>query len=175
MLTDIYLIRHGQPAHAPAIPYNTPPGPDLAARGRAEAAEAAAFLADKGLERLFVSPFARTTQTAEVLAERLGLEICFTSLVQEHGPQEPFERVRERMRELFAGAADSSHARIGIVSHGSPIRAALLELSKDKIDLSRHIYPGGNPAPTCGIWHVRLIDEHTRRFELVFRPAPAGD
>ena len=62
-------------------------------------------------------------------------------------------------------------ARIGIVSHGSPIRAALLELSNDKIDLSKHVYAGGNPAPTCGIWHVRLLDEHTRRFELVFRPA----
>jgi 2,3-bisphosphoglycerate-dependent phosphoglycerate mutase len=57
-----------------------------------------------------------------------------------------------------------------VVAHGSPIRAALLELSKDKIDLSQHAYQGGNPAPTCGIWHVQFLDAHTRRFELVFKP-----
>lgn len=170
MLTDIYLIRHGDPDRRPEIVYNVPPGPNLSARGRAEAAQAAAFLADKGLEQLFISPFARTTQTAELLLERLDVPASFTALAQEHGPQEPFERVRERVRELLAGAADSPLARVGIVSHGSPIRAALLELSKDKIDLSKHNYPGGNPAPSCGIWHVRFVDENTRRFELVFKP-----
>jgi 2,3-bisphosphoglycerate-dependent phosphoglycerate mutase len=170
LLSDIFLIRHGQPVHNPAIAYNTSPGPDLAERGRAEARQAAAFLADKGIEHLFVSPFARTSQTAEVLVDQLGLPLSFTALVQEHGPQEPFERVRERIRELLHGASDSACRRIAIVSHGSPIRAALLELSNDKIDLSRHVYPGGNPAPTCGIWHIQLLDEQTRRFDLVFKP-----
>lgn len=170
MLTDLYLIRHGQPAHNPVIPYHTPPGPDLSERGRAEAAQASAFLADKGLEHLFVSPFARTSQTAEVLVERLGLPATFTALVQEHGPSERFEQVRERIRELLNAAHDSPHTRIAVVAHGSPIRAALLELSSEKIDLSRHVYQGGNPAPTCGIWHVQFLDGYTRRFELVFQP-----
>jgi 2,3-bisphosphoglycerate-dependent phosphoglycerate mutase len=170
VLTDLYLIRHGDPARNSSIPYNTPPGPDLSERGRAEAAQAAAFLRDREVELLFVSPFARTTQTAEVIVDALGLPVTFTALVQEHGPQESFDKVRERMAELLAAAADSPHTRLGIVAHGSPIRAALLELSKDKIDLSRHVYAGGNPAPTCGIWHVRFVDEHTRRFELVFQP-----
>lgn len=171
MLTDLFLIRHGEPARDLAIPYTTLPGPDLSAQGRAEAAQAAAFLADKGLERLFVSPFARAAQTADVIVAQLGLIQTFTPLVQEHGPQERFEQVRERIVELLAAANDSPHQRIGIVAHGSPIRAALLELSKDKIDLSKHVYAGGNPAPTCGIWHVQLLDEYTRRFELVFKPA----
>lgn len=170
MLTDLYLIRHGDPARDPAIPYNTPPGPSLSERGREEAAQAAEFLRDKGVEQLFVSPFARTAQTAEALVDALGLPATFTSLVQEHGPQESFEQVRGRIRELLAAADDSPHARVAVVAHGSPIRAALLELSKDKIDLTKHVYPGGNPAPTCGIWHVQLVDAHTRRFELVFRP-----
>jgi 2,3-bisphosphoglycerate-dependent phosphoglycerate mutase len=170
VLTDLYLIRHGQPALAPSIPYNTLPGPDLSERGREEAAQAAAFLADKAIEHLFGSPFARAAQTAEVIVDKLGLPITFTGLVQEHGPTEQFDHVRERMRELLAAADDSPHQRIGIVAHGSPIRAALLELSKDKIDLTKHVYSGGNPAPTCGIWHVRFVDEHTRRFELVFKP-----
>lgn len=170
MLTDLFLVRHGDPARNPLIPYATPPGPNLSARGREEAAQAAGFLRDKGVEQLFVSPFARTTQTAEVLVDILGLTATFTALVQEHGPQESFEKVRERMRELLTAAEDAPHTRIAIVTHGSPIRAALLELSKEKIDLSRHVYAGGNPAPTCGIWHVQLLDAHTRRFELVFQP-----
>lgn len=73
MLSDLFLIRHGQPIHNPAIRYDLPPGPDLSERGRAEARQAAAFLADKGIEQLLVSPFARTTQTAEVLVDALGL------------------------------------------------------------------------------------------------------
>lgn len=170
MLTDIFLIRHGQPAQNSSIPYNTPPGPDLAERGRAEARQAAAFLADKGVEQLFVSPFARTTQTAEVLVDQLGLPVTFTSLVQEHGPGETLETVRDRMRDLLAGADDSPLARIGIVTHGSPIRAALLNLSNEKIDLSKHTYPGGNPAPTCGIWHIRRLGANQISFELVFKP-----
>lgn len=171
MLSDLYLIRHGEPARSPAIPYNTPPGPELSERGRAEAAQVAAFLADRDVEHLFVSPFARTTQTAAVIVEAIGLPVTYTSLVQEHGPSESADHVRERICELLAALEDSPQRRVAIVSHGSPIRAALLALSKDKLDLSRHVYPGGNPAPTCGIWHVQLIDEHTRRFELVFRPS----
>ncbi|NJM05258.1 histidine phosphatase family protein [Candidatus Gracilibacteria bacterium] len=170
MITDIYLVRHGQPQQNSSISYNTPPGPDLSEHGRNEARQAAAFLADKGIEHLFVSPFARTTQTAEVILETLDLPVTFTNLIQEHGPGESFERVRERVRELIGGAEDSPLTRIALVTHGSPIRATLMELSKDKIDLSKHVYSGGNPAPTCGVWHIQHLDDHTRRFELVFKP-----
>jgi 2,3-bisphosphoglycerate-dependent phosphoglycerate mutase len=170
LLSDIYLIRHGTPTQNAAIPYNRPPGPDLSERGRSEARQAATFLADKGVDHLFASPFARTTQTAEVLVDTLGLPATFTALLQEHGPGESFETVRVRVRDLLAAAADSPHTRVAFVSHGSPIRAALLELSKEKIDLTKHNYPGGNPAPPCGIWHVRRVDEGQLRFELVFKP-----
>jgi 2,3-bisphosphoglycerate-dependent phosphoglycerate mutase len=158
------------PEQNKAIPYNTLPGPDLSERGRAEARQAAAFLADKGVEHLFSSPFARTTQTAEVLMDVLGLPVTFTALLEEHGPAENFDTVRGRVRDLLAAAADSPHQRVAFVSHGSPIRAALMELSKEKIDLSKHNYLGGNPAPTCGIWHIHRLDDHQLRFELVFKP-----
>ncbi|HMQ31968.1 MAG TPA: histidine phosphatase family protein, partial [Chloroflexaceae bacterium] len=125
MLTDLYLIRHGQPARDAAIPYNTPPGPELAERGRAEAAQAAAFLADRAVELLFASPFARTAQTAEVLAEALAIPVTLTALAQEHGPAESFEQVRERVAELLAALDDGPHSRVALVTHGSPIRAAL--------------------------------------------------
>ncbi|WP_322494273.1 histidine phosphatase family protein [Chloroflexus sp.] len=171
MLSDLFLIRHGQPVHNPAIPYQLPPGPDLSERGRAEARQVAAFLADKGVELLFASPFARTTQTAEVLVDALGLPVTFTTLVQEHAPSESFDHVRARVRELLAGLADSPYQRVGIVTHGSPIRAFLLEISHDQIDLRGHVYQGGNPAPTCGVWHVTFNQQRACRFELAFKPA----
>jgi 2,3-bisphosphoglycerate-dependent phosphoglycerate mutase len=168
---EIFFIRHGLPIQNSGVPYQIPPGPDLSERGRIEARQAATFLAGRGVEQLFVSPFARTTQTAEVMIDILNLQATFTALVQEQAPHETLDAVRVRMRELFAGLADSPYKRVGIVTHGSPIRAGLLELSSDKIDLSNHVYPGGNPAPTCGIWHVQLVDEQTQRFELVFKPS----
>ena len=168
---EIFFIRHGQPIQNSGVPYQILPGPDLSERGRVEARQAAVFLADKGIEQLFVSPFARTTQTAEVIIDQLGLPATFTALVQEQAPNEPLDTVRVRIRELLAGLEDSPYQRVGIVTHGSPVRAALMELSSDKIDLSKHVYPGGNPAPTCGIWQATFVDATTRRFELVFKPS----
>lgn len=170
MLTDIFLIRHGQPVHNPALPYHVAPGPDLSEQGRQEARQAAAFLADKTVEHLFVSPFARTTQTAEELVETLFLQVTFTRLLQEHAGGEPVEQVRERVREFLAGVEDSPLSRLALVSHGSPIRQLLLELTRDKIDLSRHVYTSGNPAPPCGIWHARREGDYWR-LELVFKPS----
>lgn len=170
LLTDIFLIRHGHPVQNSTINYHVPPGPDLSERGREEAAQAAAFLADKGIEQLFASPFARTSQTAEVLVDVLGLSATLTRLIEEQAPSEQFPQVRERMREFLSAAQDSPYSRIALVTHGSPVRAALLELSKEQINLSGHFYPGGNPAPTCGIWHVRWLDERSLRFELAFKP-----
>ena len=169
MLTDIYLIRHGDPARDPAIPYHTPPGPNLSVRGRDEARQVAAFLADKGIEHLFVSPFARTTQTADLIVEALNIPTTFTSLIQEHGPGETDVNVRDRIREVLVGAHDSPYTRIGFVSHGSPVRAFLHELSRDTIDLRNHSYAGGNPAPTCGIWHARRL-ENGWDLQLIFKP-----
>jgi 2,3-bisphosphoglycerate-dependent phosphoglycerate mutase len=170
VITDIFLVRHGQPEHQPTIPYHTPPGPVLSGRGRAEARQAATFLLDKGVEYLFVSPFARTVQTAEILQETLARPQMVSELVQEHGPGESFDQVRSRIRELLLVANDSPYTRVALVSHGSPVRAMLLELSQDKIDLRQHVYSGGNPAPTCGIWHAQLLDERQWRFELAFKP-----
>lgn len=169
MLTDIFLIRHGHPLQHTGLNYHVLPGPGLSDVGRDEARQAAEFLAGRGIEQFFVSPFDRTTQTAEPIIEALDVPVTFTSLVQEHNPSEQFDLIRERVREFLRSAEDAPSARIGVISHGSPIRAFLLELSQDRIDLSRHVYPGGNPAPTAGIWHAQR-SEQTWRIELVFKP-----
>jgi 2,3-bisphosphoglycerate-dependent phosphoglycerate mutase len=169
MLTDIFIVRHGQPVQNSSIPYHTPPGPDLSEKGRDEARQAALFLQEKTIEHLFVSPFARTTQTAEQMLEILPLEVTFTRLIREHPPGETAADVRERMREFLASIEDSPLGRVALVSHGSPIRQLLHELTNEQIDLSGHNYYGGNPAPTCGIWHAHRAGE-SWHCELVFKP-----
>ena len=170
MLTDIYIVRHGQPQMDTGLVYNEMPGPPLSDAGRREAQAAAEYLADKGIQHLFVSPFDRTTQTAEQIIERLDVPVTFAQAVAEARIGEGPQKVRVRVSEFIDALEDSAYERVAIVTHGSPIKELLMHLSREKIDLTKHVYPQGNPAPTCGIWHVRRGD-NSRIFTLVFNPS----
>ncbi len=173
MLTDIFLIRHAAPLQHTGLAYRTMPGPGLSDQGRDEARQAAVFLADKHVEHLFVSPFARTTETAEQIIERLDLPVTFTGLIAENAPDERAEQVQMRIREFLHSIHDSPFTCIGLVSHGYPIRLCIEELSQGRIDLKQYVFPGNNPAPTAGIWHAQYHDQ-VWRLELLFRPDQAS-
>src|SRR5262249_59707202 len=68
-----------------APPRITPPtpAPPLTPEGRLQAARAAESLLQFGVERLLVSPYARTLETAEIIAGRLGVSIAVEPLVRE--------------------------------------------------------------------------------------------
>ena len=84
---NLYFIRHGEAVTAKL----DTKGPErlslidrygsgtyqggLTEKGRRQAANAAEYLADKNIHRLYASPFARAHQTAEVSSERLGLDL----------------------------------------------------------------------------------------------------
>ncbi|KTR10926.1 histidine phosphatase family protein [Curtobacterium luteum] len=71
----LLLIRHGQtPANVHGILDAEVPGPGLTELGQQQAAALPAALADRGIERLFVSTMVRTQLTAAPLAAALGLE-----------------------------------------------------------------------------------------------------
>ncbi len=173
MLTDIFLIRHATPLQNTGVAYRTMPGPDLSDHGRQEARLAAAFLADKALEHLFVSPFARTTQTAEQILEQLDLPVTFSQLITENPPDESADKVRARIREFLNMVMDASCTRIGVVSHGNPIQVFIQELGQGQIDLKQYVFSGNNPAPPAGIWHARR-DGEGWRLELAFQPGQAA-
>lgn len=171
MLTDIFFIRHGDPQRDPRIDYRTLPGPDLSERGRGEARQAGAFLADKRLDHLYVSPFARTTQTAEQIVTLLDLPVTFSSLVTEYATHEPWEQLEQRTGEFIGTLLESSHERVGVVSHGSPIKALLVHLTNGQVDLSIYSDIHKNPAPPAGIWHVsRTSSADVWQAGFVFRP-----
>ena len=66
----IVLVRHGRPDEGHA---ERPHDPPLADEGRRQAQAAAALLAGDGIDRIVTSPLLRAQQTAEPLAERLGI------------------------------------------------------------------------------------------------------
>lgn len=81
------LVRHGQSewnAH-----YNRTrtdpniPDPPLTAEGRRQAAEAAGALAELRIERMLVSPYRRTLETADIIANLLRISIAIEPLVRE--------------------------------------------------------------------------------------------
>lgn len=169
MLTNIFLIRHATPLQHTGLAYRTMPGPGISDKGRREARQAALFLADKQVEHLFVSPFARTVETAEQIVDYLDLPVTFTSLIAENAPDESTDKVQARIREFLHGVQDSPFRSVGMVSHGYPIRVLVEELSQGRIDFKQYIFPGNNPAPTAGIWHARY-HEQVWQLELIFQP-----
>ncbi len=81
------LVRHGQSEWNAA--YNRTridpniPDPPLTAEGRRQAEAAAQVLVRSGIERLLVSPYVRTLETAEIIAARTGIAMSIEPLVRE--------------------------------------------------------------------------------------------
>jgi broad specificity phosphatase PhoE len=83
----IFIARHGSrlDVEDPAWVHQAqrPWDPPLAPRGRAQARRLAARLADKGVDYIFSSPFLRTLETAEPLADILDLPLKVESGLSE--------------------------------------------------------------------------------------------
>jgi broad specificity phosphatase PhoE len=83
----VILVRHGQ-SEWNAV-YNRTrvdpniPDPPLTAEGRRQAEAAAQHLARFEIERLLVSPYIRTLETAEIIAARTGIAIAVEPMVRE--------------------------------------------------------------------------------------------
>ena len=75
-MTVFHLLRHGEPAIFGRLNGRLP-GVGLSEKGRAEAAMQAGRLAGEKIEAIYSSPLQRTCETAEILAERLGLSIRY--------------------------------------------------------------------------------------------------
>ena len=73
--TVVHLLRHGEVDNPHGIIYGRLPGYHLSANGRAMAAAAADYFAERAVVALFCSPLERAAETARPVAERLGLPI----------------------------------------------------------------------------------------------------
>ncbi len=75
-MTVLHLVRHGEPSVSGRVNGRLP-GVGLSAKGRAEIASVAARLAGEPIAALYSSPLQRTQETAEILADRLGLPVRY--------------------------------------------------------------------------------------------------
>jgi 2,3-bisphosphoglycerate-dependent phosphoglycerate mutase len=172
MIEELYLVRHASADRSISVPYNIVPGPPLTPVGQQEAAQAARWLAGRGVQHLLASPFARAMATAEVIAAGIALPVTRAEALGEGGPGETREAIRARVVDLLAQLDDGPMRCVALVTHGTPIKALLQHTTGDRIDLSGHVYDGGNSTPAAGIWHG-VRDGQCWRWELAFRPAIA--
>ena len=78
---SLFNVHHDRTGEDPGIP-----DPSLTEKGKRQAEEAAKRLKDHRhpIRRLLVSPYTRTLETAEIIAETLGLAIEIEPLIREH-------------------------------------------------------------------------------------------
>lgn len=80
---ELVLIRHALPVRIDAVPGGGPADPGLALRGVQQAARIPAALACDRVTALYSSPAKRALETAQPLAEALGLELQIESGIKE--------------------------------------------------------------------------------------------
>ena len=76
-MTIFHLLRHGEHGLLGRVLAGRMPGVGMTERGRAEIAAAAERLAKEKVAAIYASPLQRTRESAEIVAERLGLPIAF--------------------------------------------------------------------------------------------------
>lgn len=96
--------------------------PPLTELGREQAAQTAALLEGQGVVRILSSPAVRARQTADIIAEHLGLDVVEEPLLLEKGLDEDKPSVQARIRQLLARDLPG---RTAAVSHGDTIGYAV--------------------------------------------------
>jgi phosphohistidine phosphatase SixA len=97
--TAIFIVRHAEKAAQGK-------DPDLTADGQARARNIAAMLHKAGITAIFSTPFARTRQTAQALAQRIGVE------VQLYDPKAP---------AALADKVMAQHGAVLVVGHSNTV------------------------------------------------------
>jgi len=117
--THIHLIRHGQVHNPRGILYGRLPRFGLSARGREQASQAAAYLADKDLAAIYTSPMLRARQTAAIIGQQYpGLKIHISKYLNEIYTSyqgRPGTELDTRGGDVYSGADPGSEQPLDIV------------------------------------------------------------
>ena len=84
-ITVVHLLRHGEVHNPDHVLYGRLPGYHLSANGRMMAAAAADYFDGRPVAAIFASPLERAQETAQPVAERLGLPIVTDNRLIESG------------------------------------------------------------------------------------------
>lgn len=118
----ICWLRHGESTwNAAGRMQHRDPTPPLTELGRLQSRTAAEHLRGTTFDALLSSPAVRARQTADVVAEALGLSVRVDERLVERDRDETVEHVRERVRAVLA----DHHGDLLVVSHGDTIAVAV--------------------------------------------------
>lgn len=124
-VTTVFLVRHAEKSDAPGQ------DPPLSGRGRARAEALARLLQNAGVRAVFTSQFARTQQTAEPLAKRLGVSPTAVPIsVKTSNPREVTE---ESIRELTKRVEAHAGGAVLIVGHSNSVPDVIRALGGDTV------------------------------------------
>ena len=164
---ELLLIRHGLPEKT-INEDGTPANPPLSQQGHDQARRMAAWLKDEQIDRLYSSPMQRAYQTAEPLAQQMGLGIEVCEGVAEYDQQAqhyiPVEELKvldyERWLTLMKGNVDS----VDFTGFSTTVCQSLNELINDNA--------GKRVAVTCHGGVINAWAAHVMGFEprLFFNP-----
>ncbi|MFT4720450.1 MAG: putative phosphoglycerate mutase [Candidatus Azotimanducaceae bacterium] len=164
---ELVLIRHGLPEKT-INEDGTPANPPLSQQGHDQARRMAGWLKDEQIDRLYSSPMQRAYQTAEPLAQQMGLGIEVCEGVAEYDQQAqhyiPVEELKvldyERWLRLMKGDVDS----VDFAGFSTTVCQSLNELINDNA--------GKRVAVTCHGGVINAWAAHVMGFEsrLFFNP-----
>jgi broad specificity phosphatase PhoE len=173
-VTTILLARHGETDWNAQRRVQGHSDTPLNDNGRAQALALAEALEGTELDAVYASDLARARDTAQVVAERKGLEVtALPELRERHfgtwegltdeeilrrfpdarsgswGDGETKDEMRERVLGALHRIADEHPGgRVLVVTHGGPVRSLLVECGLD----------GRGPIGNCSLYEVRLRD-----------------
>jgi probable phosphoglycerate mutase len=140
-VTVFYLLRHGEPATFGRINGRTP-GVGLSAAGRREIAAVAMRLAEEKIDALYSSPLQRTRESAEILADRLGLPTGFREDVIELDFGEWTGLTPDAIRKDERWQVWNERRSIAMIPGGESWRQVQSRVVDALFEL-RQIHPGG--------------------------------
>jgi len=116
--TTVILVRHAEKAAEPAD------NPPLTPEGQARAQRLAEYLRDAGVDAIYSTPYARTTETAKPLADRIGVPIT---------PAPLQGGIAASARELATRLRNHRNQTVLVVGHSNTIGPVIEALGAPKI------------------------------------------
>lgn len=163
----LLLIRHGLPDYSAHKAGDEPPGPPLSGIGIDQIRQVIPFLRPFAPLPLYSSPLARTRQSADLVAEALGLSVRINSDLKEWHRTEQLYQVNERSARWLRCWLAENEPCAAVFGHASP----LLSIIRTALYLPQARWWIGNDRErlvlsTCDRFELSMGS----LFEIVFEP-----
>src|ERR1044071_6890488 len=140
-MTVFHLLRHGQHNLLGGALAGRMEGVGLTERGRAEIAAAAESLAREKIAAIYASPLQRTRESAEIVAERLGLPITFRDDLLELDFGEWTGATFDAIRAHPGWQAWNTQRSLAAIPGGESMRAVQQRIAAAMLELNeRHLH-----------------------------------